>query len=79
MRIAAANQLPHRSDPDTGERCYLCATSPGPGPDHDHDRIDGMAGWRWFSNGRGGLHAVCPSCPTPNDLLSQQIPLLEAA
>ena len=30
--------------------------------------IEDSNGWRWFSDGRGGLLPLCPTCPVPSEI-----------
>ena len=34
----------------------------------DDGAIEDSNGWRWFSDGRGGLHSLCPTCPVPTTI-----------
>jgi hypothetical protein len=36
----------------------------------DEGDIEDSSGWRWFSDGRGGLLPLCPTCPVPPDIAS---------
>ncbi len=31
----------------------------------DDGDIEDSSGWRWFSDGQGGLLTLCPACPPP--------------
>jgi hypothetical protein len=35
------------------------------------DDVDDTNGWRWYSDGRGGLHPLCATCPVPTSLSVQ--------
>jgi len=48
---------------ETIDVCTVCGTTASA------DDTSQTNGWRWFSDGRGGLSGLCPSCPTPISLL----------
>jgi hypothetical protein len=33
----------------------------------DVNDVEDTSGWRWYSDGRGGLRPLCKSCPVPED------------
>ena len=33
----------------------------------DVDDVEDTSGWRWYSDGRGGLLPLCKSCPLPKN------------
>lgn len=41
------------------DRCCVC------GAEIEAGDLEDTNGWRWFSDGRGGLKSVCPTCPLP--------------
>ncbi len=43
--------------------CVVCGAAT------NADEIEDTNGWRWFSDGRGGLLPLCASCPVPEELL----------
>jgi hypothetical protein len=47
------------------ERRDVCAVC---GVSVDSEDIEDTNGWRWFSDGRGGLLPLCPDCPVPEPL-----------
>jgi hypothetical protein len=47
------------------EVCVVC------GRRVDLEDTESTSGWRWFSDGRGGLYPLCESCPVPEEFLSQ--------
>ncbi len=70
---AAAGELSGREEPEAEasltetedarvERCAVCGATVEVGG------ISDTSGWRWYSDGRGGLHALCPTCPPPDDV-----------
>jgi hypothetical protein len=61
------------SEPETIDVCTLCGAISPTGD------LDATIGWRWFSDGRGGLAGLCPACPTPLSLLAESQPPLLAA
>jgi hypothetical protein len=44
--------------------CSVCGRAVAEGD------IENSNGWRWYSDGRGGLHTLCASCPAPSSLSS---------
>jgi len=58
---------------DTINVCTVCGTTVAEGD------INATNGWRWFSDGRGELSGLCPSCPTPAWLLADPPAQLLAA
>ena len=51
-----------RADPDATSVCSTCGCS------ITDDDIDDTNGWRWYSDGRGGLRSLCATCPVPSSL-----------
>jgi len=48
---------------DEGEHtCAVC------GVRVDLDNVNSTDGWRWFSDGAGGLFPLCQKCPVPQEL-----------
>ena len=43
--------------------CVVC------GAETNANEIEDTNGWRWFSDGKGGLLPLCASCPVPEELL----------
>jgi hypothetical protein len=41
------------------EVCAVCGAAAKTGD------IEDTSGWRWFSDGQGGLFPLCPTCPVP--------------
>jgi len=54
-----------RVDPDATSVCSACGCS------ITDDDIDDTNGWRWYSDGQGGLHPVCATCPAPTSLVAK--------
>ncbi len=57
-----AEAMPTETDEAKVERCAVCGATVEVGD------ISDTSGWRWYSDGRGGLHALCPTCPPPDDV-----------
>ena len=49
-------------EPDPIETCAVCGASVEGGS------IEDSSGWRWFSDGRGGLLSLCAACPVPDGI-----------
>jgi hypothetical protein len=47
--------------------CVVCGTV----IENEAD-IEDSNGWRWFSDGRGGLLPLCPTCPVPAEITKGQ-------
>ena len=61
VSVAPQTSESHESyDPDT---CAVCGSTVEPDGD-----LEDSNGWRWFSDGRGGLLPLCPTCPVPTDI-----------
>jgi hypothetical protein len=52
-------------DPHATSVCSACGCS------INDDDIDDTNGWRWYSDGQGGLHPVCATCPAPTSLVAK--------
>lgn len=52
-------------DSDATSVCSTCGCTVADG------NIDDTNGWRWYSDGRGGLHPLCANCPAPTSLVAQ--------
>jgi hypothetical protein len=39
--------------------CSVCGAAA------DVDDVEDTNGWRWYSDGRGGLRPLCATCPPP--------------
>jgi len=62
----APKQQPTLDGNDQQAVCAVCAVCGA--AIEDHDDIEDSNGWRWLSDGRGGLLPLCPTCPTPPDI-----------
>lgn len=56
----------HPSSLDQNDQPAVCSVC-GAALEEDGD-IEDSNGWRWFSDGRGGLLPLCPTCPVPTDI-----------
>ena len=54
---AARNRRPQNGPEDV---CAVC----GAAVEQDGE-IEDSNGWRWYSDGQGGLLPLCPACPPP--------------
>jgi hypothetical protein len=64
--MSIAPQPPPRLDEnDQPDACAVCGSAV-----EDDGDIEDTNGWRWFSDGRGGLLPLCPTCPVPTDIAS---------
>ena len=50
-----------------GDVCAVCGVAVD-----DEGGIEDTSGWRWFSDGQGGLLPLCPSCPVPSGISGSQ-------
>jgi len=55
--IDATDETVHEHAPR--HTCAVCGCAV------DLDDVEDTNGWRWFSDGRGALLALCPTCPVP--------------
>jgi len=55
--IDATHETAHEHGPR--HTCAVCGCAV------DLDDVEDTNGWRWFSDGRGALLALCPTCPVP--------------
>lgn len=49
-----------RFESEDGELCAGCGRVIEEG-----GNLENSSGWRWYSDGRGGLVSLCPTCPMP--------------
>ena len=53
------------ADPVASSICSVCGRAVA------DDDIEDTNGWRWYSDGRGGLRPLCETCPVPASLSAQ--------
>ena len=51
-------------EPGASSVCSICGCTVA------EDDIENSNGWRWYSDGRGGLSTLCATCPAPTSLSS---------
>ncbi len=59
-----ASALAEHIDPGASSICSVCGSAVA------EDDIENTNGWRWYSDGRGGLRTLCATCPAPTSLSS---------
>jgi hypothetical protein len=52
-------------DPDATSVCSACGSSVA------DDNVTDTNGWRWYSDGEGGLRPLCATCPAPTASVAQ--------
>jgi len=57
--------------PERPVRHDVCAVC---GAEARTEAVEDTNGWRWFSDGRGGLVPLCSSCPVPTEHLESLPP-----
>ena len=60
-----AEALAENADPGASSTCSVCGRAVA------DDDIEDTNGWRWYSDGRGGLRTLCATCPVPASLSIQ--------
>jgi hypothetical protein len=63
--MSVGPQSAHRLGDYDPEACAVCGSAV-----EDEGDIEDSNGWRWFSDGQGGLLPLCPTCPVPTDIAS---------
>jgi hypothetical protein len=52
-------------DPGASSICSVCGCTVA------DEAVEDTNGWRWYSDGRGGLRPLCATCPDPTSLSIQ--------
>jgi hypothetical protein len=59
MEFGAAGPGDDHEEREGSSVCTVC------GAEVEEGDVEDTNGWRWFSDGKGGLHPLCPTCPPP--------------
>lgn len=64
LRPTSPDATARRDDTDPGASsiCSVCGRVVA------EDDVENTSGWRWYSDGRGGLRTLCATCPAPSSL-----------